>query len=100
MYADDIMIWGDNEKELESSLEKWGTILNEYGLKINEYKTVVMTISRDTHYRTKIQFNGKHLKEVENFSYLGCEVNKDGKMQHEISRRINNSSKCYHLVKS
>ena len=59
MYADDIMILGDNEKELESSLEKWGTILNEYGLKINENKTVVMLISRDTHYRTKIQFNGK-----------------------------------------
>ena len=54
MYADDIMIWGDNEKELESSLEKLGTILNEYGLKINENKTVAMTISRDTHYRTKI----------------------------------------------
>ena len=45
MYADDIMIWGDNEKELESSLQKWGTILNQYGLKINENKTVVMTIS-------------------------------------------------------
>ena len=39
------------------------------------------------------------LKEVENFSYLGSEVNKDGKIEHEISR-ISNSCKCYHLVKS
>ena len=38
-------------------------------MKINENKTVEMTISRDTHYRTKIQFNGKQLKEVENKRY-------------------------------
>ena len=28
--------------------------------------------------------------------YLGSDINKEGRIQKEISRRIQNSAKCYH----
>jgi hypothetical protein len=44
--ADDIMIEGDNMKELEVRLAHWEGESKTYGLKINLEKTVMLMLSR------------------------------------------------------
>ena len=36
----------------------------------------------------KIEFRGYYLKQVEEFVYLGSDINKEGRIKKEISRRI------------
>ena len=49
---------------------------------------------------TKIKFRGHYLKQIEEIVYLGSVSNEEGRNQKEISRRIQSSAKCYHLIKS
>ena len=58
-----------------------------------------MKIARIPKQKIKILLNEKYLEEVENFKYLGSEVNKDGKIQHEITKRIQYSSRCYQQMR-
>jgi hypothetical protein len=47
VYADDVMIWGKNIKDLEGKVNEWSNISKEFGLKINLDKTVMLKISRN-----------------------------------------------------
>ena len=62
--------------------------LKEYGLKINEEKTVVIKVTREKSAETKITFRGHYLKQVDEFVHLGNYINKEGRIQKEISGRI------------
>jgi hypothetical protein len=42
--------------------------------------------------------DGKDIKEVDAFIYLGSSINKSGKIQNEINERIRKASNFYHLV--
>jgi hypothetical protein len=47
VYADDVMIWGNNIKDLADKVNEWSNISKEFGLKINLDKTVMLKISRN-----------------------------------------------------
>ena len=49
---------------------------------------------------TKIKFRGHYFKQVEEFVYLGSDINKEGRIKKEISITTQSSVKCYHLIKS
>jgi type IV secretory pathway VirB4 component len=42
VYADDVLIWGNNIEELEDKVNEWSNISKEFGLKINLDKTVML----------------------------------------------------------
>jgi hypothetical protein len=46
IYANDIIVWGDNVKELEIRLAHWETESKNYGLQINLEKTVTLRLLR------------------------------------------------------
>jgi hypothetical protein len=46
-----------------------------------------------------MKLDGKDIKEVDTFIYLGSSINKNGKIQKEINERIRKASNFYHLVK-
>ena len=87
------------KKLIEKRLSKWDYALKEYGLKMNEEKIIVMKVTRENS-ETKIRFRGHYLKKVEEFVYLGNFIIEEVKIQKEVSRRIQSSAKCYHLIKS
>ena len=49
--------------------------------------------------KTKVKFRGYYFKQVEEFVYLGSDINKEGRIQKEMSR-IQSTAKSYHLIKS
>jgi hypothetical protein len=80
-YADDVMIWGNNIKDLEDKVNEWCNISKEFGLKINLNKTVMLKICRNQTKET-MKLDGNDIKEVDTFTYLGSCINKNGKIQN------------------
>jgi hypothetical protein len=46
-----------------------------------------------------MKLDGNDIKEVDTFTYLGSCINKNGKIQNEINKRIRKASNFHHLVK-
>jgi hypothetical protein len=76
VYADDVLIWGNKIKVLEDKVNDWNNISKEFGLKINLDKTVMLKISRNQT-RGTMKLDGKDIKEVDTFIYLGSSMNKN-----------------------
>ena len=66
VYADDVILWTNNAKELEENLNQLNNIGNKFGLKINLEKTVIQKISRNTNL-SYTNLKGRQLKEVDTF---------------------------------
>ena len=47
VYADDVMIWTNNAKELEDNLNRLNNVGNKFTLKMNVEKTVVQKTNRN-----------------------------------------------------
>ena len=47
LYADDVMLWTSNEKELEENLNQLNNIRDQFTLKITEENAVIQKVSRN-----------------------------------------------------
>jgi len=72
MFADDVVLCGENAEEMEVDLEKWRKELEEKGLRINRSKTV--QINFGSNQNSTIHIEGEELKKVEKFKYLGSTI--------------------------
>lgn len=86
-YADDIAIICDSERELQCMAEKWDNKMKENKMKINTKKTEVLKLSRDN-VPLNIMIAGERIKQVQNFQYLGVQINAENKHEVEINQRI------------
>ena len=71
MYADDTAILSDSKQELEELIKELMEKGREFGLKINFSKTKIMKVSRTGEMETSLFIEGKELKRVTSFEYLG-----------------------------
>ncbi|EYC18843.1 hypothetical protein Y032_0026g1397 [Ancylostoma ceylanicum] len=83
-YADDIVIFAHDAKELERMLQEMSENSDAVGLKINLSKTVIMSNSVNI----PILIDGRAAPYCTSFAYLGQRVSFDGDLTAEISRRI------------
>ena len=101
-YADDIAIICDSERNLQCMAEKWDDKMKDNGMKINTKKTEVLKLSRGST-PLNIEIGGELIKQVENFQYLGVQINAENKQEVEINHRItkynNNLMALYPLLK-
>ena len=72
------------ERELKSLLMKVKEESEKVGLKLNFQKTKIMTSSPITSW----QIDGKTMKTVSDFIFLGSKITSDGECSHEIKRRL------------
>ena len=86
-YADDISQTAATKEELEKCMTTWNTAFTKYQLKLNLMKTEVMVIIR-TPSHARITLHDIEIKQVDNFKYLGCNVNTNGTIEEEINRPI------------
>jgi uncharacterized protein YdeI (BOF family) len=84
IFADNMLIFGKYEKEIEEKLNQWNFIIKEYGLRMNMDKTVTIRISKNLHASIRIRVNGTLVKKVDRFIYffiweVNSEAETDGK---------------------
>lgn len=99
MFADDIMLWGRSEGELQRQLDKWTEVMRGRGLRISKEKSEVMVIGRDGELERPLKVEGKPLKLVEKFTYLGTVISNDGRMAQEITTRLGKGAGFYQSIR-
>ena len=88
-YADDTVLIAESEKDLQDMLDIVVEESGRKGLALNISKTESMTISKKQHAPPcNLQSDGKQVKQVKKFKYLGYLMTSDGKCTSEIQKRI------------
>jgi hypothetical protein len=87
LFADDLVLLTSSETDLQNALERFATVCEQAGMKINVAKTECMILSRNLE-QCSVHVNGAPLNQVEKFKYLGAVFTRDGKGDTEIDNRI------------
>ena len=87
MYADDLVIVAEHWKELQGALEGWNQMFKKHGLKMNIDKTEVMWVGKQRE-ELNIGLEGRYIKQVKNFVYMGGHLSENGRVDVEVRRRI------------
>ena len=87
MYADDLPIIAESKQELQEMLEEWKGLYKKRGLRMSLEKTEVMWVAQQRE-ELNIRLDGKEIKLVDSFVYLGGMVMEDGHSEVEVQRRI------------
>ena len=72
-------------KELQDLVSQLRSVVEEYGLSINVYKTKVMVLGNG---ECNITLNGVKLERVSTFTYLGAVITDDTECVGDIKNRI------------
>jgi hypothetical protein len=94
IFADDIVLIGENLEEVNNRLEKWRSALKEKELRIGWNKTEYMEYDFEGRYqkfegiRRPITINGYVIGEDKNLKYLGSFVQKDGNFGMDVKHKI------------
>lgn len=96
LFADDIVLYAENEKNLQHNITVWKKHLERAGMKINEKKTKIMVIGD---HNTNIKIDNEKLEQVKVYKYLGVKIEENGKMEAEINTRIQNTIKLFHSMR-
>ena len=77
MYADDLAIIAESKQEIQEVLEEWKEVFKKHGLRMKLEKTEVMWVGHQRE-ELNIRLDGKEIKQVDGFVYLGGMVTEDG----------------------
>ena len=83
MFADDIVLCGDDETDMTEYLETWRKALEERGMRISRPKTQFMDLifgQDNCQEREPVKILREELHRVHNFKYLGSIVKETGGM--------------------
>ena len=97
-FADDVMIWGKNVKEVQQQLNSWKEEFDRFGLKISQSKTVCLVMSREIE-AVKLKIGHQEIENVQQFKYLGSVVTSDNRLTQETSSRIKAAANFYSSVR-
>ena len=79
-YVDDTTLMAESEEELKSLLKKVKDESEKVGLKLNIQQTKIMASGPITSWQT----DGKTVKTLADFIFLGSKITADGDCNHEI----------------
>jgi sorting nexin-29 len=97
-YADDIVVLGKTKEVIVQTTEKLVEASKSMGLCINENKTKYMTMSRNNQNTNDILISNMKIEAVDNFKYLGVNVNNNNNMHQEVNERIMCGNRCYYSI--
>jgi len=98
VYADDIVILGNTRQEITQTTSELLEASKKMGLCVNQEKTKFMILSRNNENQHNLQVGNLTFEKVENFKYLGVNINSKNDMHREISERIASGNRCYHSI--
>ena len=91
LFADDIVLCGDDKEAVEENLRKWADRLERNGLRVSWSKTEYLStrFSKGNSDTDEIVIGSNNLKAVKAFRYLGSIIQEDGALEEEIRSRTN-----------
>ena len=90
LYADDTVILTEDAAELQCALEGLYNYCNEWDLKVNTLKTKVVIFSKGKIRKKPVfKFGNETVQIVDDYVYLGCIFNYNGRYTKAINERVN-----------
>ena len=90
-YADDIILMGGSEEELESFLMKVKAESEKAGLKLNIQKPKIMASGPITSWK----IDGETMETVRDFIFLGSKITAEGHCSHKIKDTCSSEEKLW-----
>ncbi|KAK3506693.1 hypothetical protein QTP70_015431 [Hemibagrus guttatus] len=87
IFADDVVLLASSGLDLQHALGHFSAECEAAGMRVSTSKSEAMVLDRKKVART-LQVGGEVLPQVEEFKYLGVLFTSEGRMDHEIDRRI------------
>ncbi|KAK3513979.1 hypothetical protein QTP70_000704 [Hemibagrus guttatus] len=87
MFADDIVICSESWEQVEENLERWRFALERRGMKVSGSKTEYMCVNEREGSGT-VRLQGKEVKKVQEFKYLGSTVQSNGECGKEWGKKV------------
>ena len=98
IFADDTCLCTENEEDLQLAIQTFAEVCVLFGLTISVDKTEFMiqrASNNYTHNELSISIEGKNVKQVTSFKYLGSMVTADATINKEIQTRIQKASAAF-----
>ena len=100
-YVDDALVIAESLEQLQALMNVLNEESVERGLNINIKKTESMLVTKKREVpECKITVDGKEIKQVKSFKYLGSTITEDGKCKSDITKRINIARSNFSLLKA
>ena len=87
LFADDIVMSRQNQRELEEDLAIWRNALERRDLKVSRSKTEYLRVG-GVNDGEELKLQGEKVKRAKNFKYQDSTVSSDGRCKEEVRRRI------------
>jgi len=96
-YTDDIVILGDTKNDIAKVTDKLfeSSHRRTMNLLINENKTKYLVMTRHVANTAALKVGPYDFEEVDEFKYLGDNINKKNNINNEIQLRMSNANKAY-----
>ena len=72
VYADDLVLCGESEEDLNVVVGRFVEVCRRRGLKVNADNSKVMVVDGEEGMKCEIHVDGARLEQVSEFKYLGC----------------------------
>ena len=97
LFADDCALIANTEADLQTSMNRFSQACSNFGLTINTEKSEVMyqPAPGKVYAEPNITTNGKKLKVVDRFTYLGSTLSQNVTIDDEINTRISKASSTF-----
>ena len=97
LYADDCALLASSHEELQHIFDCFSSAARRFGLTISVRKTEALYQAppHKTYLPPAVVLDGKPLKTVDEFKYLGSIVDKQGSLSKEITQRIAKASSAF-----
>ena len=80
-------------------VREWTVAIETKGMELNPRKSKVMLVSKNVVGRNVyIECKGEHLESVSQFKYLGTIISQDGRMDAEITYRVQKATNTYYAI--
>jgi len=94
-YADDIVVMGNTRIEVTAKTDDLLKAAKFMGLKINQDKTKYMVVSREYEMVADLSVGQYTFQAVNDFKYLGTNINRNNNMPNKIKLRISAANKGF-----
>ena len=100
LYADDCALAASSQEDLQELTDQFSVAAKKFGLTISLKKTEALyQASQSNKYlEPQILIDGKRMKAVDEFKYLGSIVSRDGSLDPELSTRIGKAHSAFNKL--
>ena len=95
LYADDSALVAHTPEHMQSIVDAFSAASKKFGLQINIKKTEVLFQPTPTHREEEILVDGTALNKIDEFTYLGSIISKDGRIDSELTKRMAKASSAF-----